>query len=109
MGRGEKVIKYASGSLGIDLIEEIAELVNTEEFENDILSSFHDKFYVLNEKAPNPFWVYSLNYCGLIRVTHDTELIPVDIFNKESKDTECIVNQNIVTIPTEFIAELEWH
>ena len=98
-----------SGSVSFNFIDEIKDMINTDEFDKDIVSSFSEKFYILNKLAPNPYWAYSLNLCRMIKINREAELIPLEVFNKESNNTECFVNQNIVTVPTDYISELEWH
>ena len=98
-----------SGSLGFDFIDEVSELVNTKQYEEGAIESFSENFYVLNKLAPDPFWAYSLNFCRLIKLNREIEVIPIESFDSTAENTECYVNQNIVMIPTAYISELEWH
>ena len=102
--------KHASGSVCMfDLEEELDSIINSKEFDEDIKSSFADKFYVLNEKAPNPFWVFSYSSFSIIRLAQMSEVIPLTKFDRSKNQIECFAQENIVKIPIEYITEMEWH
>ena len=96
-----------TGSLN-QLIEDLSELMSEASFESDLKDAFGDKCYILNNKAPNPFWVYSQTTHQMICLRKNIELLPVD-YNPSYEKVECFVLQNIVNIPIEYITEMSWN
>jgi hypothetical protein len=101
--------RYVSGSFDEGVLSEVEAYVNTDDFEENLILSFSEQYYFLNDKAPNPFWVFSSSSNTLIRLSHDTELLLLEDFDADQKQIECVACQNIVYVPTEYITEAEWH
>ena len=98
-----------SGSVDFNFTDEIKDLISTKEFEEDVYNSFVDKCYVINNKAPKPYWAFSMTIGRLIRISRTTEVLLLDKYDPNAHSIECFVNQNVVHIPAEYIDEIEWN
>ena len=92
-----------------DLEEEINKVLETMQFEEDLRASFVDKCYILNKKAPNPFWTFSYSANTMIKLVRMVEVVPLTQFDKTKPSIECLAQNNVVKIPTEYITEMDWH
>jgi len=98
-----------SGSIDFNFTDEIKELISTKEFEEDIFNSFVDKCYVINNKAPKPYWAFSMTAGRMIRISRTTEVLLIGKYDKDEYSIECFVNQHVVNVPVEYIDEMEWN
>ena len=113
----ENILSGSFDVFGIPNEEEIDEslemLMSDEQFEQDLINSFNSKMYFINNRAPNPMWVFCSVTMKMICLHPQTEVTVLDEagYDHASKSNliECLVGINLVKLPKNLINSGEWH
>lgn len=96
-----------------EIDESLEMLMGDEQFEQDLINSFNSKMYIINDKAPNPMWVFCSVSMKMICLYPQTEVTVLDEvgydYASKNKLIECLVGINLVKLPKELINAGEWH
>ena len=96
-----------------EIDESLEMLMADAQFEQDLINSFNSKMYFINDKAPNPMWVFCSVSMKMICLHPQTEVTVLDEvgydYASKSNLIECLVGINLVKVPKELINMGEWH
>lgn len=111
---------YTSGSVpsileecDFDLDEDIAYLMKSKQFEQDLIDSFTISMYSTSSKLPKPYWAYCSITHRMIRVMPKSEVVVINehsyLMADKDDRIECLVGQNLIQIPKIYIDIGEWN
>ena len=93
--------------------EDISMLMQSKQFEDDLINSFTINMYSINNNAPKPLWTYCAISHQIVKVWPNTEVVVLDeervkILKKEDK-IECLAGQNLIRLPKKYVDMGEWN
>jgi hypothetical protein len=122
---GENIImeNHSSGSLDIlsedidyeedEIDVDLEMLMQSRQFEEDLINSFTFNMYSVKSSAPSPLWVYCSITHNIIRIWPKTALVVIDEnkfkLARLDESIECLIGQNLIQIPKKLIDMGDWH
>ena len=100
-----------SGSIGLDsLLEELEKLVD-DKWVDDSLASMCKPMYSLqfDNAESDRIWLFSESKKTFYPYPQGISIEPMEEYSTDNKSTYCIIGNDLVKVPSEYVFEVGWN
>jgi len=101
-----------TGSMGLNtLLEELEKLVEDERWVDDTLASMCKPTYNLqfDNTENDRIWLFSESHKSFYPYPHGISIEPMEEYSADEETTYCIIGNDLVKVPSEYIFEIGWN